>query len=74
MFPITGIDDEAGVTQAINRLMWRSADRYVLAATKQALEGSLLAADDAARQFSVEAWQDDGQIARTTEATVRGSS
>lgn len=72
MFPITGIE-AAGVAQAINRLTWRSADRYVLAPHRQALERSLPAADDAARRFSVEAWHDDGWIARTAAAAVQGA-
>jgi len=41
ILPITGIDvDLAGMTRAINRLMWRYADRYVLAHDRTQLEAS----------------------------------
>jgi hypothetical protein len=54
--PITDIDlDLAGVTRAINRLMWRHADRYVLARHRSELDGAWPEANDEQRRASVEA-------------------
>jgi len=64
IIPITGIDiDLAGVTLAINRLMWRYADRYVLAHDRTQLESAWPEADDEQRRSSVDANVDTAHVA-----------
>jgi Protein of unknown function (DUF4238) len=63
IIPIAGIDiDLAGVTLAINRLMWRYADRYVLAHDRTQLEAAWPEADER-RRSSVDANVDTGHVA-----------
>jgi hypothetical protein len=52
--PVTNVD-AAGILPAINRLMWRWADRFVLAHDLGQLETALPGADDALRRESVRA-------------------
>jgi len=56
IIPIANIDlDLTGVTRAINRLMWRWADRYVFGRVRSHLEQAAPAVDDEARRSSVPA-------------------
>lgn len=69
IIPITGIDvDLAGLTRAINRLMWRYADRYVLARDRTQLEAAWPEADEERRRSSVQA---DGDTERVAMAARR---
>lgn len=58
LIPITDIeiDDQlAGITRAINRLMWRHADRYVVARDRTQLDAAWPQANDEQRRSSVHA-------------------
>ena len=69
IIPITGIDlDLAGLTRAINRLMWRYADRYVLARDRSQLEAAWPEEDEERRRSSVQA---DGDTERVAMAARR---
>lgn len=71
ILPITGLDiDLAGLTRAINRLMWRHADRYVLARDRTQLESAWPEADDEQRRSSVDANVDTAHVAIAAERDV----
>jgi hypothetical protein len=71
ILPIAGVDvDLAGVTRAINRLMWRYADRYVLAHDRTQLEAAWPEADDERRRSSVDANVDTEHIAMAAARDV----
>lgn len=71
IIPITGIDlDLAGLTRAINRLMWRYADRYVLARDRAQLEAAWPEADEERRRSSVQADGDTEGVAMAARRDV----
>jgi hypothetical protein len=71
IIPISGIDvDLAGVTRAINRLMWRHADRYVLARHRAQLEAAWPEADDEQRRSSVDANVDIEHVGKAAARDV----
>jgi hypothetical protein len=66
--PISGIDGPDEVVSAINRLVWRSADRYVLARNREQLDRGLPDASEELRRSTVPVDVDLGKIARTAMA------
>lgn len=74
LVPITSIDmDLAGVTRAINRLIWRHADRYVLARHRSQLEAAWPGADKE-RRLSVSADLDVEHVAAAALRDVMSSA
>jgi hypothetical protein len=61
LMPMSNVD-ALGMTRAINRLLWRWADRFVLAHDRGQLEAAMPGADDAMRRESVRAEVDAGQV------------
>jgi len=61
LMPISNVD-ALGMARAINRLIWRWADRFVLARSRQQLEASMPGADDAMRRESVRAEVDAAEV------------
>lgn len=69
LMPMTNVD-AIGMTRAINRLMWRWADRFVLAHDRGQLEAALPGADDAMRRESVRAEVDAGEVTMRARGDV----
>ncbi len=62
IFPFSGGLELGGLPRAINRLMWRAADRYILATRRSELETAMSGVDELTRRFSVAVPQDDAAI------------
>jgi hypothetical protein len=65
LMPVSGIQDANEAVQAINRLVWRSADRYVLARNREQLDEALPGHDDQLRRSTIPVDYDPDQIARS---------
>jgi hypothetical protein len=70
LMPVSGID-ATGVGQAINRLIWRAADRFVLGKSRPHVENALPDADDKERRSTVRVEHDVAAIKRDAEAMAR---
>jgi len=69
MVPFSNIDP-ADLTRAINRLIWRSADRYVLGRDRAILDAALPGADETQRRSTVDVAFDAEQVAAAATAQV----
>ena len=69
LMPISNVD-ALGMTRVINRLLWRWADRFVLAHDRGQLEAAMHSADDAMRRESVRAEVDARQVTMRARADV----
>jgi hypothetical protein len=68
-FPLSQIEiPELG--RAINTLLWRAADRYVLARSRHQLEDALPGADEATRRWTMPVQQDRANIERRVSETT----
>ena len=69
LVPFSNIDP-ADLTRAINRLIWRSADRYVLGRDRAMLDAALPGADETQRRSTVDVAFDAEQVAAAATAQV----
>jgi hypothetical protein len=70
LIPITGVETPADAVGAVNRLEWRSSDRYVLARNRAELDSALDGADEALRRASIPVDFDRERTARAAAGTA----
>jgi hypothetical protein len=73
IIPVSQVD-AANLVPAINRVMWRAADRYVLGRSRQDLEAALGDVDDETRRYSVRPGYDPEAIAHQARTTTEAAT